>query len=105
MSNTANQSNSKSVDEVYEDRNILACALVESYADGSMGGWTPAPDTDSDEWAIVWMEFPMGQASWHVPRALADSLVTRNDDYDYDGHNRIEKNDRLASWCDEGCWY
>lgn len=98
------EASTKQIDDVYRDRNLLACAIA-NMLDYPMAGWTPAPDTDSDGWAIVWAETPMGQVSWHVPRDLAESLVTRCDDYDYDGHDREEKNDRLASWAEEGCWY
>ena len=99
----ADETDEKEIDAVYDDRNLLACALVESVGEDVMGGWTPAPDTDSDEWAIVWLELPVGQVSWHVPQALAERLVTRNDDYDWDGHTREEKNERLAEWATDGC--
>ena len=92
----------KELDDVYHDRNLLACALVESIG-YPMAGWTPAPDADADKWAVVWAETPMGQVSWHVPRDLAEWLVTRNDRYDYDGHSRAVKNDRLSGWVNEGC--
>jgi hypothetical protein len=98
-------SDEKTLDEVYEDRNILACALAELHAQRSMGGWTPAPDVSGEEWAIVWIETPQGQASWHVPRALAERIVTRNDGYEYDGHDRDVKNDRLAEWAAAGAPY
>lgn len=101
---TSPESTVKSIDDVYRDRNLLACALVESVGQGTMGGWTPAEEAP-DDWAIVWVETPHGQLSWHVPRDMATSLVTRNDGYDYDGHSRTVKNDRLAGWVDEGCWY
>jgi hypothetical protein len=93
----------KGLDDVYRERNLLACALVESVSD-VMGGWTPATDAKNDEWAIVWIETPMGQMSWHVPREMANNLVHRNDNYEYDGHSTATKNDRLASWAEEGCW-
>jgi len=93
---------SKTTDDVYRDRNLLACALAAEIG-WPMAGWTPAPDGDGDEWAVVWVETPMGQVSWHVPRDLAESLVRRNDDYEYDGHSREIKNDRLAAWAEDGC--
>lgn len=95
MTDTEPDENEKEIDEVYDDRNLLACALVESVGRGTMGGWTPAPDEAGDEWAIVWAELRSGQVSWHVERELAEKLVTRNDNYNYDGHTRKEKNDRL----------
>lgn len=94
----------KDLEAVYEDRNLLACAVAELLPAG-LAGWTPAPDTDGDEWAIVWIETPSGQMSWHVPRELAERLVPRNDDYEWDGHDRDEKNDRLADWAEQGCPY
>ena len=92
----------KAIDAVYCDRNLLACAVAKLVG-YPMAGWTPAPDEDSDEWAVVWAETPHGQVSWHVPRDLAEQLVTRNDDYDYDGHDRAVKNARLSGWTNEGC--
>jgi len=90
----------KDKDEVYHDRNVAACAFVASTCDAYPGGWTPAPDTDDEnvEWAIVWLELPQGQVSWHVPRVFAQGVLDRNDDYDYDGHSTDEKNDRVVGW-------
>ena len=92
----------KSLDQVYEDRNLLACALAQ--ATHAPSGWKPAPDA-SDEWAIVYIETPVGQVSWHVPidmaRALAPKPMGRSE---YDGHSREEKNERLADWAAKGCW-
>lgn len=94
----------KDLEAVYEDRNLLACAVAELLPAG-LAGWTPAPDTDGDEWAIVWIETPSGQMSWHVPREFAEDLTARNDDYEYDGHDREAKNGRLADWASRGCPY
>ncbi len=94
----------KSLTEVYHDRNLLACALANMHEAG-MAGWTPARDDDPEKWAIVWLSTPLGQMSWHVPREMAEGLVVRNDDYEYDGHTRETKNARLSAWCDEGCWF
>lgn len=91
----------KAIDEVYRDRNLLACAVAEL---AGIGGWTPAEE-DPEEWAIVFAETPMGQVSWHVPREMAESLVRRARSYEYDGHSRDVKNDRMASWVEEGCPY
>jgi len=75
------------IEAVYEDRNLLVCALVEAVSDGVLGGRTPGEE-HPDEWAIVWLQTPMGQLLWHVPRELAEGLLTRNDAYEYNGHNR-----------------
>jgi hypothetical protein len=100
-SDTADEQDEKALDEVYRDRNLLACALA--VATGAPSGWKPAPDA-GDEWAIVWIETPMGEVSWHVPTELAESLGPVKRDSDYGGYSREQKNDVLASWADEGCW-
>ena len=101
MSETATDQ-SKTTDEVYEDRNLLACALAQAV--GCPSGWKP--DEDSPEnWAIVWIETPEGQVSWHVPREMAEDLAPPRRDSAYDGYDRVTKNDRLAAWTGEGCWY
>ena len=90
-------SEDKEINQVYEDRNVLAIAFVKSKTmlDPASGGWTPAPDSDSDEWAIVWFETVMGEVSWHVPRDIAEKHLPRNDDRDYDGYSRERKNERV----------
>jgi hypothetical protein len=95
-------SDEKDIEQVYEDRNLLACALATTIGQ-PMAGWTP-DERFPEQWAIVWAETPMGQLSWHVPREMAADLAPRNDDYEWDGHGREQKNDRLASWAAEGCW-
>lgn len=90
----------KELDEVYHERNLLACAVVAGHLDH--GGWTPAPDADSEEWAIAWTETPMGLLSWHVPREMAEKYLPRDDRYEYDGHSTPVKNYRLQSWLDSG---
>jgi|AntRauMinimDraft_4_1070384.scaffolds.fasta_scaffold00256_23 hypothetical protein len=90
----------KELDKVYDDRNLLACALAE--ATHAPSGWKPTDDADN-EWAIVWIETPIGQVSWHVPREMVDRLDLRKRDSTYDGYDRDIKNDRLASWTKQGC--
>ena len=90
----------KPIDDVYEDRNLLACALAQ--ATHAPSGWKADPKSP-EEWAIVWIETPMGQTSWHVPRELAESIGPPRGDADYDGYDREEKNDRLAQWAERGC--
>jgi len=92
----------KELDDVYEDRNLLACALAQTT--GAPSGWKPAPDADAS-WAIVWVETPMGQVSWHVPRKMAEDIGPPQRESDYDGYDREEKNDRLAAWANDGGWY
>lgn len=84
----------KEIGEVYEDRNLLACALTIATVEDS--GWKIADDAEG--WAIVWIEFPTGQVSWHVPLEMAEEYVTNYERVQYDGYDREEKNDRLQEW-------
>lgn len=88
----------KDIDQVYEDRNLLACALVRAAG----GGYGPDPESP-DEWAIAFIETPYGQVSWHVPLAMAERLGLVPREYDWDGHDRERKNEVLATWTREGC--
>lgn len=90
----------KEIDDVYYDRNLLACALVQ--ATDAPSGWKP--DSESpDEWAIVWVETPVGQVSWHVPAEMAWDLAAPQQDVAFDVYDRNEKNLRLIEWCLKGC--
>ncbi|WP_330633755.1 WDGH domain-containing protein [Halocatena halophila] len=91
----------KAIDEVYEDRNLLACALAQ--ATHAPSGWKPDPDAP-DEWAIVWIETPTGQVSWHVPRDMAEDLAPPKKDSGYDDYDREVKNNRLTRWAEGRCW-
>lgn len=91
----------KSADDVYEDRNLLACALAQ--ATHAPSGWKPDPES-TDEWAIVWIETPLGQISYHVPQEMAADLAPPQRDAEYDGYDRITKNGRVERWCQGGCW-
>ncbi len=99
--NKSRNETQKEIDEVYDDRNLLACALAQ--ATQAPAGWKPDPENE-EEWAIVWIETPVGQVSWHVPREMAEDLAPPRRDSEYDGYDREVKNDRLASWADKGCW-
>lgn len=104
------ETTSKTVEELYEDRNRLALAFSTSaillsspYSTNPndyAGGWhlPDADDADADEWAIVWAETPAGQVSWHVPRDLAEITGVERDVQDYDGHTRQDKNDRVLEY-------
>ena len=95
----------KTLDEVYRDRNLLALAFAEAINQLDAGGyynavWRPAEgdDADADEWAIVQVRTPEGQVSWHVPRELAEASNLRRSVEPWDGHDREEKNRRLARY-------
>jgi len=91
----------KELGDVYQDRNLLACAVAQL---AGIAGWKPDPESP-DDWAIVWVETPVDQVSWHVPREMAEDLAPPQRDSEYDGYDREEKNERLAEWCERGCDY
>ena len=93
-------SDEKPIDDVYEDRNLLACALAQ--ATHAPAGWKPDPESP-EEWAIVWIETPIGQVSWHVPREMAEDLAGPQRESEYDDYDRETKNDRLAQWAERRC--
>lgn len=103
-------SEEKTLGEVYEDRNVLVLALsemVQKYRHALMASGEPArefracwteddgDDADADEWAIVYVWLPTGQASWHVPRELVEESTIPHMNVEWDGHTRQEKNERL----------
>jgi len=93
-----NEQQEKSIEMVYEDRNLLACALTRAVDAPSGWKWDPA----EPGWAVMWIETPMGQVSWHVPRDMALGMGPDPGWADYDGYDREEKNDRLREWITEG---
>lgn len=101
-------SKSAQLEQVYRDRNLLALTSarlaevvrrrghVAPYA----GWWSPTDDDDpaGDDWAVVYLQLPSGQASWHVPRTLASESSLTPDVRPWDGHDRETKNDRLRTF-------
>lgn len=87
-------SNEKEINDVYEDRNLLAIALAQETECES--GWKPDQESP-DEWAIVWIETSHGQVSWHVPRNSIPNNLSQ-ETVTYDGYDRDEKNERMETW-------
>ncbi len=88
----------KSIEEVYEDRNLLAKALVamagQIYGADRVGRYT------HDEWAVIYADLPSGQVSWHMrPEDVPKWLPVRDGTEVFDGHDREEKNIRLRQFC------
>lgn len=91
--------------DVYADRNVASVGFAEAIrllnAEGYesyRSGWHPPAeddDADADEWAIVWVQLPTGQATWHVPRRLVESSHLPYTRLVWDGHDRTEKNERV----------
>lgn len=93
---------SKTIGDVYRERNLLATALaVDRNRRGERAGWsepTDEDDADADEWAVIWIELPTGQVSWHVPRTLVEATDLERRPYQWDGHSRLEKNARIEQF-------
>lgn len=84
----------KEIDEVYHDRNLLACLLVQVSQRPS--GYRVDPE--NDDWGIVWVYAPNGEISWHVPMDMIQTFDIRENEGLYDGYDREEKNERLLDW-------
>jgi hypothetical protein len=55
-------------------------------------------DTAETDWAVVYIELPTGQATWHVRESDMGLFehVERDDTTIWDGHTTAEKYDRIA---------
>lgn len=103
MSNT--DSEPKSKNDVYRDRNLLAIAFIrawvylraEALEPYEYGWWPDTDDVNGEEWAVVWCNLPEGQVGWHVRREDVPDWMPKQDP-EYDGYSTEEKNDRLAEW-------
>lgn len=78
--------------KVYRERAHLVAALTAHYP----AVWT---DDLEDQWRIVYVTFPSGQASWHIAQADWDlflhlPLVVDNP---WDGHDTDEKYRRVRA--------
>jgi hypothetical protein len=102
----------KTLQEVYEDRNaaVIGLATVATYLRSERptmairACWQPddGDDADADEWAIVYVWLPTGQASWHVPRDLVEDSAIPRKFAEWDGHDREVKNERVLSFAETG---
>jgi len=87
-------------EQAYQDRNLLAIAYATEIAraDWGNGGFY---FHDDEEFPVVWASNVHGQQSWHVAaefeELLAESPLEQSEPpQGYDGHTRIEKNQRLV---------
>lgn len=79
-------------DAVYRERAHLVAHLATIYP-STIGHTDPA----EPEWAVVVVETPTGQMSWHVSPVDLDLFrhVTRSTVSTWDGHTTDEKYERL----------
>lgn len=87
----------KSIEEVYADRNALVEALARlAHEVGYQAIWYR-----HGEWAVIAVELPNGQTSWHTrpdPSSIPDWIPERDRQHVYDGHDRETKNQRLREF-------
>lgn len=93
------------LDCVYRDRNLLAIAFAAMWhSNGGRAGYYYDPDDEYDGWPVVWVappgRTPAGeQMGWHVPSSyipLLDRTPIPNEGVRYDGHSRVDRNNRLV---------
>ncbi|CAM5346068.1 WDGH domain-containing protein [Streptomyces aurantiogriseus] len=80
------------MDGVYRERAHLVAHLAAAYP--SAIGYH---DPDEPDWAVVIIELPTGQASWHVSPDDMDLFahVQRSETNTWDGHSTEEKYARI----------
>lgn len=97
----------KTKDDVYRERNLLALALIRQMYDASRmrahergtkvmecGWWLDRDDVNGEQWAVVWANTPAGQIGYHVPREMVPDWLDKKDP-NYDGYATEEKNRRV----------
>lgn len=80
------------VDDVYRERTHLVAHLAAAYP-STIGYHDPSEPA----WAVVIVDLPTGQASWHVAPGDMDLFahVPRTEANTWDGHSTSEKYARL----------
>lgn len=80
------------MDHVYRDRAHLVAHLA-AFLPSSIGYHDP----DEPDWAVVIIELPTGQVSWHISPDDMDLFkhVRRTEVNTWDGHDTEEKHRRL----------
>jgi hypothetical protein len=82
------------MNDVYSERAALVAFLAKIYP-----AWIAYNDKDEPDWAVVYLETPQGQLSWHIAegdRHLFNGIVEVFDPPAWDGHATEEKYRRLA---------
>lgn len=100
MSHT--DSEEKTKDDVYYERNLLAIGFIAAIRDAkdavglevNCGWWPDTDDVNEEEWAVVWIDLGTGQVGWHVPEEMIPGWLPKKDP-EYDGYTTEEKNDRI----------
>ena len=80
-------------DEAYLDRNLCVQAMVKM---AKKLGYSAGIKEDS-KWPVLYMDFPTGQISWHIPK---NEIVCHFPKYQgkWDGHSVEEKRKRIIKF-------
>lgn len=81
--------------DIYRERAHLVALLAADYP-STIGYHDPA----EPDWAVVAVDLPAGQASWHIAPSDMDLFehVRRSDINTWDGHTTDEKYRRVREW-------
>ena len=91
------------LDAVYTERNRLALVVARlAEAAGLPVACIPDPENGPD-WRVLYVQFPRGQASWHIPvKDLDLGLLALeplpSPDVKWDGHTKAQAYDRMETW-------
>ena len=80
-------------DEAYLDRNLAVQVMARM---AMQLGYSVGIRNRDDNWPILYVDLPTGQASWHLP---ASELIGDFPDYgEWDGHDVGEKRRRMIQF-------
>lgn len=91
------------LDAVYTERNRLALVVARlAKAAGLPVACIPDPENGPD-WRVLYVQFPRGQASWHIPvKDLDLGLLALeplpSSGVKWDGHTKAQAYDRMETW-------
>jgi len=57
----------------------------------------PDPENGPD-WRVLYVQFPGGQASWHIPVKDLTPLLPPPSNVKWDGHTKAQAYDRMEMW-------
>ena len=88
-----NARHAEELNAAYRERAHLIAALAAIYP----AEFRENPDEDYEDWPIIYVQLPTGQASWHISPRDTDlfSGVKFGTDAEWDGHTTEAKYERI----------
>ena len=86
------------MDNIYKERAHLLALLSRHYP----SGFSPGADPEYPDWPILFINFPTGQATWHISPddvSLFNHVPVTWED-EWDGHTTEEKYRRIQNLTD-----